>query len=319
MQGRHARIDVHQHLVPGFYRDWLAGKGVGEAGGRALPAWTPEQALRVMDTHEIDIAVLSLSTPGTWFGDPREAAAMAQRVNEFAARLAASGTRFGFFATVPLPDIDSAVKAATRALDDLGADGVCLLANNAGRYLGDPAEDELFAALDERRAVVFVHPSSLPGGGVVAGIPPFAADFLLDTTRAAMNLVLHDIPRRFPRLKIILSHAGGFLPYAAHRIAAGLIEPARRDPLSLLEDLAGFYFDTALSGSPTALPSLLAFAKPGHVLYGSDWPFAPDPAVAWFTAGLDQFHQLDAEAHAAIDRRNAQCLFPRLADQESRP
>jgi predicted TIM-barrel fold metal-dependent hydrolase len=201
---------------------------------------------------------------------------------------------------------------ATDALDELGADGVCLLANNAGRYLGDPVEDELFAALNERHTVVFVHPSALPGPAV-AGVPPFAADFLLDTTRAAMNLVVHDVPRRYRRLKIILAHAGGFLPYAAHRIAAGLIEPTRRDPLTLLEDLAGFYFDTALSGSPTALPSLLAFAKPGHVLFGSDWPFAPEPAVAWFTGGLDNFPGLDADGHTAIDRRNAQALFPRFA------
>jgi predicted TIM-barrel fold metal-dependent hydrolase len=127
--------------------------------------------------------------------------------------------------------------------------------------------------------------------------------------------VLHDVPRRFPRLKIILSHAGGFLPYAAHRIAAGLLEPTGRNPLELLDDLASFYFDTALSGSPTALPSLLSFAKPDHVVFGSDWPFAPDLAVAWFTGGLDQ-HDLD---HDAINRTNATPLFPRFTETEPTP
>jgi 6-methylsalicylate decarboxylase len=312
----HARIDVHQHFVPDFYRDWLAGKEVAAAGGRDIPAWSAGEALALMDKFEIAAAVLSLSTPGTWFGDAREAAAMARAVNEWASRLAAGEDRFGFFATVPLPDTGAAVAVATSALDELGADGVCLLANNAGRYLGDPADDELFAALDERHAVVFVHPSALPGPAV-PGIPPFAADFLLDTTRAAMNLVIHDIPRRHPNLRFILSHAGGFLPYAAHRIAAGLIEPSGRDPLSLLEDLAGFYFDTALSGSPAALPSLLAFARPGHVLFGSDWPFAPEPAVAWFTGGLDAFDGISAGQRDAIDRGSAQDLFPRFARMET--
>lgn len=311
-----ARIDVHQHLVPDFYRKWLTGEGVTAAGGRALPEWSSDQAAALMDRFDIAAAVLSLSTPGTWFGDAKEATEMARAVNEAAADLARREARFGFFATVPLPDTDSAVTVAIEALDTLGADGVCLLANNAGRYLGDPVEGDLFSALDERGAVVFVHPSELPGP-TVDGVPPFAADFLLDTTRAAMNLVVHDVPRRHPRLKIILAHAGGFLPYAAHRIAAGLIEPTGRDPLSLLEELAGFYFDTALSGSPTALPSLLAFAKPGHVLFGSDWPFAPEPAVAWFSGGLDAFPDLNDEGHRAIDRGNAQALFPRFSNEES--
>lgn len=241
---------------------------------------------------------------------------MARSVNERAAEIARAEPRFGFFATVPLPDTNSAAMVATEALDELGADGVCLLANNASRYLGDPAEDELFAALHERHAVIFVHPSDLPGPAV-PGVPPFAADFLLDTTRAAMNLVVHGLPRRYPWLKIILAHGGRFLPYAAHRIAAGLTEPTGRDPLTLLEALAGFYFDTALSGSPTALPSLLAFAKPGHVLFGSDWPFAPEAAAARFTGGLDGFSGLDADGHAAIDRRSAQTLFPRFADRQT--
>ena len=306
---------MHEHLVPDFYRRWLAGKGVTAAGGRDLPDWSPDQALAVMDRFDIAASVWSLSTPGTWFGDAPEATEMARAVNEAAAELVRREDRFGFFATVPLPDTGSALAVATEALDSLGADGVCLMANNAGRYLGDPVEAELFAALDERAAVVFVHPSQLPGPPV-DGLPPFAADFLLDTTRAAMNLVVHDVPRRHPRLKIILAHAGGFVPYAAHRIAAALIEPTGRDPLTLLEELSGFYFDTALSGSPTALPSLLAFAQPGHVLYGSDWPFAPEPAVAWFTSGLDSFSGLDADGHGEIDRRNAQALFQRFSDQE---
>jgi predicted TIM-barrel fold metal-dependent hydrolase len=188
---------------------------------------------------------------------------------------------------------------------------VILLANTHGRYLGAPEDEPLFAELDRRRAVVFVHPSTLPGP-VVDGIPPFAADFLLDTTRAAYRLVHGGVVRRYPNLAIILSHAGGFVPYASHRLAAAITADTQRPPFEVLDDFASFYFDTALSGSPAALPSLLAFAKPGHVLFGSDWPYAPDIAVGYFTAQLDAHGALDAEGHAAIDRRSAATLFPQF-------
>src|SRR5262249_51602262 len=144
-------------------------------------------------------------------------------------------------------------------------------------------------------------------------IPPCAADFLPDTPRAAYRLVQSGAVRRPPGLKIILSHAGGFLPYASHRIAAAMVAEGGVSPVEILEDLRSFYFDTALSGSPAALPSLLAFAKPGHVLFGSDFPFAPPPAVGYFTGQLDAYAALDADAHAAVDRRSAEALFPQFS------
>lgn len=307
------RTDVHQHLIPDTYRQTLSNAGIVEAGGRALPEWSAQQAIAMMDTFSIGTGILSLSTPGVHLSDAAAAARMAREINEFSAELVKDRPdRFGFFATVPLPDLDAAVDAAVHALDTLSADGVVLLANARGVYLGDPAHDMLLAELDRRNAVVFVHPSTLPAPQV-PDLPPFAVDFLLDTTRAAANLVLHDVPRRFPHLRIILSHAGGFLPYAAHRIALTLADQAGRDPRDVLADLASFYFDTALSASPTVLPSLLAFARPDHILFGSDWPFAPAPVVGYFTNHLDQHPQLDAAQRRAIDSGNALALFPRLA------
>lgn len=205
------RIDVHQHLLPPAYRAWLEGQGIQDAGGRALPDWSAEEALRLMDRQQIGTAVLSLSAPGTSLPG-KESAGMARQVNEFAAELVKDRPdRFGFFAATPLPDVDAALESTAYALDELSADGVCLLANNDGTYLGDPSFEPLLAELDHRAAVVFVHPAALPAPPV-PGIPPFAVDFLLDTTRAAVNLVLQDVPRRFPNLKIILSHGGGFVP-----------------------------------------------------------------------------------------------------------
>lgn len=214
-----------------------------------------------------------------------------------------------------MPHAAEATTEAVHALDTLRADGVVLLANAAGRYLGAPGSDPLFAALDERRAVVFVHPASLPGP-TVDGIPPFAADFLLDTTRAAYLLVRNGIVRRHPNIRFVLSHAGGFVPYAAHRMTSAIVADTGASPLDVLDDLRSFYYDTALSGSPSALPSLLAFARPEHVLFGSDWAFAPPAAVQYFTAGLDN-HPMDATARAGIERTNAEALFPRLASATS--
>lgn len=306
-----ARIDVHQHLLPRVYVAALERHGLG---GWAPAAWSSAGALALMDSYEIATGVLSLSTPGTHFGDDTEARNLSKAVNEEHAELVKDHPdRFGMFATVPLPDVDGALEAIRHAYDDLGTDGVVLLANSHGTYLGDPAFEPVMAELDRRAAVVFVHPSQLPGPPA-EGIHPALVDFLLDTTRAAINLVLHAVPRRYPNLSIILSHAGGFVPYAAHRVAnlAHLVGHDA-DPAALLEDLSGFYFDTALSGSPTALPSLLAFAQPGHVLFGSDWPYAPEATVGYFTGCLDAFAGLDPAEHRAVNRGNAEALLPRLA------
>ncbi|MFD5093696.1 amidohydrolase family protein [Amycolatopsis thailandensis] len=312
------RIDVHQHLVPPPYRDALRAAGITEVGGRALPDWSPETAQALMDEAGIATGVLSVSAPGTTFlDDPAAAVRLAREVNEYGAELVERNPdRFGHFATVPLPDVEAATAEATHALDTLHADGVVLLANSRGTYLGEEGQDQLFAALDERQAVVFVHPAELPGPAV-PGVAPFAADFLLDTTRAAYLLVRNGIVRRYPNIRFVLSHAGGFVPYAAHRLAMGMANDGHSFP-DALTDLRSFYFDTALSASPSALPALLAFARPERILFGSDWPFATDMVVHYFAKGLEQHLEhtpFGATIEAAIDHGNAAALFPRLARQ----
>ena len=313
------RIDVHQHFLPPEFVTALNGHTSGVPGWKpewGLPSWSAKGALAMMDEHETATGVLSLSTPGTHFGDNAEALALATTVNEVHAELVKDRPdRFGMFATVPLPDVDGSLAVISHAFDDLNADGVVLLANAQGTYLGDPSFEPVMAELDRRAAVVFVHPGSLPSPPV-DGVHPAMADFLLDTTRATINLVLRGIPRRYPRLKIILSHGGGFVPYAAYRIA----HVAGGNPMlstgvgqeQILEDLASFYFDTAMAGSPTALPSLLAFASPSRILFGSDWPYVPAEGVTYFTDFLDAADGLDQAGHDAINRTNAEGLLPRL-------
>ena len=176
-----------------------------------------------------------------------------------------------------------------------------LLANNRGVYLGAGGQGPLFRALEDRGAIVFSHPAELPCSAV-DGIVPFAADFLLDTTRAAYLLVRNRVVSRYPNIRFILSHAGGFVPYASHRMAVAIAADTGRTPLEALEECQSLYFDTALSSSPAALPTLLAFARPGHILFGSDWPFAPPQAAHHFANGLEQ-HNLDPQTRAAIDHQ----------------
>jgi predicted TIM-barrel fold metal-dependent hydrolase len=307
------RIDTHHHMIPPDYRKALRQAGIDEAGGRALPDWSPEGSLQTMDELGVTTAILSVSTPGTTFlPNPGDAVAMARNLNDYGANLVASQPeRFGFFATVPMPHLTEAVAETMRALDELKADGVVLLANNNGNYLGEDGQDDLWAVLDARSAVVFIHPADLPGP-TVPGVAPFATDFLLDTTRAAYLLVRNGIRRKYPNIRFVLSHAGGFVPYASHRMAVAIMAETGASPADTLDDFASFYFDTALSSSAAALPTLLAFAKPGHITFGSDWPFAPVVAGKLFAAGLETYPGLDHAMRDEIDRTNALRLFPRL-------
>lgn len=307
------RIDTHHHMIPGDYRKALQKAGIADAGGRAQPEWSPEASLHTMAELDVATAILSVSAPGTTFlATAADAAALARDVNDYSAQLVADQPdRFGFFATVPMPHVDESITESIRALDELSADGVVLLANNAGTYVGQEGQDALWDALNDRSAFVFIHPAELPGPPV-PGVLPWATDFLLDTTRAAYLLVRNGIRRKYPNIKFILSHAGGFVPYSSYRMAIAITSDTGRSPADALDDFASFYFDTALSSSTASLPTLLAFAEPGHITFGSDWPFAPVAAGKLFAAGLETYPGLDDTARQAIDRGNAVALFPRL-------
>jgi predicted TIM-barrel fold metal-dependent hydrolase len=146
------RIDTHSHVVPPEYAEWLRGKGV-LAGGLPIPSWDADTTLALMDRHQIATAVLSVSTPGVHLDDGADARAMARHVNEYTAQMVRDHPgRFGFFATLPLPDVDGALTELDRAFETLGADGVVLLANHRGVYLGDPRFDAVFDELQRRQA-----------------------------------------------------------------------------------------------------------------------------------------------------------------------
>lgn len=306
-----ARIDVHQHFLPPSYGAALTAQGV-TSGGWPMPSWSAEGAVEAMDEAGIATGILSISAPGTHIGDNAQARELSRASNEFGAELVKDRpTRFGLFASLPLPDVDGALAEAAYALDTLGADGVALMTNAHGRYLGDPAFEPLWAELDARGAVAFIHPTEteLP---MLKSAPAPIVDFPFDTTRTAVDMAMAGVLSRYPNMKVILSHAGGALPYLAHRVAATASVVSSLSPEAILAELRRFYFDIALSGSPTALPSLLAFADPGHILYGSDRPFAPNPTITYFDGYLDTHERSEGQSDA-INRGNAEVLFPRLA------
>lgn len=310
-----AKIDVHQHAIPERYLQLLETHGIAQAGGRPLPEWSAPGALDLMSAVGTSAAILSISTPGVAFlaEDPDAAAAAARDVNDECAAVTTSNPeRFGFFATLPMPNEQASLAEARHAIEHLGAAGVTMLANSAGVYLAhdSKANADLFGYLDERRAVVFIHPADLPAPPV-DGIPPFATDFLLDTTRAAYLLVRNGIRQQYPNIRFLLSHGGGMVPYISHRMAVSIMNDTGRNLADILGELSSFYFDTALSSSPAALPTLLAFAQPGHVLFGSDWPFAPEAAAVYFAAGLAGYDMAD-EVRDGIHRHNALRLFPQF-------
>jgi predicted TIM-barrel fold metal-dependent hydrolase len=303
------RIDTHHHVVPPTYTAWLKRKGIA-AGGLPIPDWSLDAAISLMDKFRIQTSIMSISTPGVHLGDDKEAREKAREVNEYAAEVVRKHrSRFGFFATLCLPDVKGSIEELAYAFDKLHADGVELLANSRGIYLGERVFDPLFDELNKRNAVVFVHPSHLYGLEPLKGMPAFVADFLLDTTRAAVRLGGSGTLDRCPNLKIILSHSGGFVPFTAYRIA-GAASP-KRDFADGMEQLEKFHFDLAISGTPAALPSLLTVARPDQVLFATDWPYATDAIAQMFTSMYEGF-SLSESQHAAIDRSNAEALFPRL-------
>lgn len=302
------RIDTHHHIVPSAYREWLKKRGL-TAGGMPIPQWSPDSALSFMDAHQIRAAVLSVSTPGAYIGDAAEAKEMARVLNIETAKVVSQRTdRFGFFATLCLPDVESAIAEADFAFDDLKADGVVLMTNTDGVYLGDPRLEPLMRALNQRHAVVFLHPGALPAKPA-AGVEPYVADFLLDTVRTAVSICKAGWFEKFPDLRFILSHAGGFIPFAAYRVARACASDG--DAQKGMEALRRFYMDTAVASSPTSLPSLLAFADPRHITFGSDLPYANAARAGTFTAMLDAY-PMAPKLRADIARNNACKLFPRF-------
>jgi 6-methylsalicylate decarboxylase len=307
------RIDTHHHILPPDYLSALASLGITASGGRPLPEWDVHSTLALMDRHAIATAITSIAEPGIYFGDRRFARDLARRCNEYSAQLLHEyPQRFGALAILPLPDVDAALRELEYALDTLQLDGVVLLSSVDGRYPGDPMFDELFTELNRRKAVVFLHPT-VPAinSELKLDLPSFLIEFVFDTTRAVTNLIYSGTLERCPGIRFILAHVGGTVPYLAYRISMGQIMLPGA-PQGVMTYLKQFYYDTALSANPYALRSLQELVDATHILFGSDYPFAPEVVTGFTVHGVQNYHGFDEQARKAIERESALALFPRF-------
>jgi predicted TIM-barrel fold metal-dependent hydrolase len=324
------RVDVHFHAVAPDAQAILSVLGISQVGGMPVPKWNETETLAFMDRNQIGMAVLSTSD----FPIPSTAAEQIHRIarvsNDFYADLIARHPRrFGAFASLPLPDVDASLKEISYALDKLHLDGVLLLSNYEGTYLGDPLFEPIMDELDRRKTVTFIHPGSpLVDPRMKLDLPNWLVEYVINTTRAVTNLVVSGSFSRHANIRFILAHAGGAIPYLMQRLLLGyLLEYEHLDPkapLSLpqaLQKVQQFsslmrrlYCDTALSAFPSTLANLQAVIGKPHILFGSDYPYAPEKVLQVSTKLLDNYPPLDFIGHHRIARQNALSLFPRLAN-----
>jgi predicted TIM-barrel fold metal-dependent hydrolase len=308
-------IDVHHHMVPPFWFDEVRDVIAAQGGGRIVPnwlGWSPQRAVAEMDKNGVATAVLSMSTPGIWFGNVEQARRLARQCNDYAAQMAKDFPgRFGLFAALPLPDTEGSLAELEHAFGTLKADGVGLLTSYGDKWLGDPAYDRVFEELNRRQAVVYVHPAT-PAccTKLMPHVPPFLTEFIQETNRAITSLMYSGTLSKYRDIKFIFSHAGGAIPTLAGRIAQLGAAPqlASKVPEGIEAVLQRQYYEIANSANRPAMSALTGIIPVSQVLFGSDFPLVPLPATAGGLAGL----KLSVADLQAIRRENALRLLPRL-------
>ena len=314
-----AQIDLHSHAITKGYLDYIKAKGAEMDEGFPIPAWDAEQHIAFMDKAGIQTAVLTMPAPQPYFGDAKASAAVCRSYNEECTALKARNPgRFLFCAALPLPDVEASIREAVFALDTLKADGIKLATNVARQYLGSPKLDTLFSVLNDRHAVIILHPHRPdPVNGQVTRQTPLAMqEYLSETTRAVANMITRNVLARYPRVKVVVPHSGAYLPLAVPRMRS--LAPVMQanqmvGPIDWDANLSALYYDLAGAHSPEAIRMLLTITTPDHLLYGSDYPYVA-PAV--LTRSLDRMRQyLTDEPDLAplremILHNNASRLFP---------
>lgn len=315
-----AKIDTHCHLFP---PRWLSENGediVRSAPGIAASVtleWTPQIALEAMDKFGIATSVLSIPTPGVWFGDRDKARSLARHCNEFGARLIQDHPeRFGMFGIVSFNDVEGTLREIEYALDVLKLDGIGMITSADGKYPGDASCAEIFDELNRRKATVYFHPICPPFAlNLIPGVSPAIGEFIFDTTRAIFSLLYSGTFSRCSDVKFIFSHGGGTAPYLADRMAslwrrANEKELHARIPKGVEYELRKLYYDiVSICGNPPGIACLRGVADPKHILYGTDFPYY---RMEHSYENLPK-SVTDKESLAAIYRNNALALFPRLS------
>lgn len=274
------KVDTHHHFVPDFYAKAVEDAG-GDPSGWATPSWSPKASELLMRRLGIQTAILSATAPGACILKGEASYKLARQLNEYAAALRDKNPdRFGFFASLPsLLDTDAALAEISYALDTLHADGVTLFTRygDANTYLGHADIEPVWAELNRRKCVVFVHPTHpVDLHQVNPKMPQPLIDYPHETSRAAMDMIMMGTRRKYPDCPVILSHAGGTLPYLISRLATPLSKAPNMAASykfgvthdSVMEDFRSFHYDLALSSSPQVLDMALKIIPHDHLLYG---------------------------------------------------
>lgn len=327
------RVDVHCHHIPDFYRVSLALHGQLTAGGIPIPPWSPELAVNFMNQYGIQMQVVSISEPGvTHLPTAQERLDLAMQINNYTTETLINGTgalagRFGGFAVLPLGnlndpvDVLNACQEAIRAITVLGMDGIGILTNYQGNYLGDPRLAPLMETLNTLGAMVFVHPVT-PVKPASIVLPTFLFEFPFDTTRAAVNMLYMGVYRAFPKIRWLMAHAGGTLPFLSYRTSLFTVTPVLADSLGLpvldevevLGSYRNLFYDTALSPAAAAMKSVREVTTLDHIMFATDWPFS-GPVFEVTATGDPQPRLNDTfsvHERILIERGNAMAQFPRI-------
>ncbi|RMD44246.1 hypothetical protein DV735_g845, partial [Chaetothyriales sp. CBS 134920] len=311
------------HSITIGSRPTVAAAG-GDPSGWPTPNWTLKSTELLMDHVGTQTAILSITAPGACIVEGRWD--LARLLNNKAAAIRDSNpAKFGFFLTLAnVLDTDAALAEIAFGFDQLHADGVCLFtrygANNT--YLGHRELKPIWTELNRRKAVVFVHPTHpVDTNPINPLLPQPLIDYPHETTRTALDMLSNGTLDTYPDVKVILSHAGGSLPYLISRVATPLsiVNPLLSNAASgltydkITRGFKRFYYDLALSTSPTVINALFESGVPeDHITYGSDFPYAPPPAYPAFIKSLEDF-PFTPDQREKINFRNAQALFPRLS------
>ncbi len=304
------RVDVHHHMYPPEY---LAGLGRHLRVPPVMGAWTPEHSLDQMDRAGIRTAMLSITAPGVWFGDPAEARQLARASNEYGAGLKRDHAgRFGLYAALPAPDLDGSLAEIAYALDTLHADGIGMFTSYGGTWLGDPAFAPVYEELNRRKAVLYTHPIDAPCCvGLVPGVADQVVEWGTDTTRSIATMVFNGFAGRYPGITVIFSHAGGTMPFLAERFEfqATLGAYPKTLPDGVHPALRHFLYDTAQASNAVAMGALMRLVPASQILFGTDYPYRTCEEHVRNLAAL----ALQPKDLEAIEAGNALRLMPQLA------
>ena len=306
-------VDVHSHIITPELVSALENEGRLMDEGFPLPKYDIESHLKWMDKVGVQTSVLTLAAPQPT--SPK----VVRQANESAARIKGEHPgRFLFCAALPLPDVSKAIEEAKYALDVLKADGIKLATNVQGQYLGSPELDTLFSVLNDRKAVVILHPHRPEpvSKQVMAQTPLAMQEYLAETTRAVSNMISRNVLARYPQLKIVVPHCGAYLPLAIPRMKS--LTPVMQANKMVGEidyeaNLRALYFDLAGAHSPETIRMLLTITTPDHLLYGSDYPYVAPQVLTQSLARMKQYLSTEpdlAPFREMILHKNARNLIP---------